>query len=119
LEVDISFSMQMADQGSVESVVNALVLHAAWKETHGADQTSGRGAESVFTSNLEMSSFRTSAHVDCGHSLHRSSSGMRQLIHVIGIGAQTFRKNAQSLLAVVGLGWTSSLNIIPYMLNRV
>ena len=60
--------------GSVESVVNALVLHAAWKETHGADQTSGRGAESVFTSNLEISSFRTSAHVGCGHSLHRSSS---------------------------------------------
>jgi hypothetical protein len=74
MKVDIPFSMQMADQGSVESVVNGLVLHAAWKETHGADQTSGRGAESVFTSNLEMSSFRTSAHVDCGHSLHRSSS---------------------------------------------
>ena len=74
MKVDISFSMPMADQGSVESVVNALVLHAAWKETHGADQTSGRGAESVFTSNLEMSSFRTSAHVGCGQSLHRSSS---------------------------------------------
>jgi hypothetical protein len=40
MKVDISFSMPMADQGSVESVVNALVLHAAWKETHGADQTS-------------------------------------------------------------------------------
>jgi hypothetical protein len=71
MKVDFPFSMQMADQGSVESVVNALVLHAAWKETHGADQTSGRGAESVFTSNLEMSSFRTSAHVGCGHSLAR------------------------------------------------
>jgi hypothetical protein len=29
MKVDIPFSMQMADQGSVESVVNALVLHAA------------------------------------------------------------------------------------------
>jgi hypothetical protein len=65
MKVDIPFSMQMVDQGSVESVVNALVLHAAWKETRGADQTSGRGVESVFTSNLEMSSFRTSAHVGC------------------------------------------------------
>jgi hypothetical protein len=31
MKVDIPFSMQMADQGSVESVVNGLVLHAAWK----------------------------------------------------------------------------------------
>jgi hypothetical protein len=36
MKVNIPFSMQMADQGSVESVVNGLVLHAAWKETHGA-----------------------------------------------------------------------------------
>jgi hypothetical protein len=29
---------------------------------------------------------------------------MRQLIYAIGIGAQAFRKNAQSSVAVVGLG---------------
>jgi hypothetical protein len=44
---------------------------------------------------------------------------MRQLIYAIGIGAQAFKKNAQNSVAVVGLGWTSSLNIIPYMFNRV
>jgi hypothetical protein len=30
---------------------------------------------------------------------------MRQLRHAIGIGAQAFKKNAQSSVAV-GLGWT-------------
>jgi hypothetical protein len=35
---------------------------------------------------------------------------MRQLIHAIGIRAQTLKKNAQSSVTVVGLGWTSFLD---------
>lgn len=45
MKVNIPFPTQKAEQVYVEGVVNALLLHAAWKETHGADQTSGRCAE--------------------------------------------------------------------------
>jgi hypothetical protein len=74
MKVDIPFPTQMAEQGSVEGVVNALLMHAAWQETHRVDQASWRGTESILTSNLELSSFRTSAHVSYGHSLNRPSS---------------------------------------------
>jgi hypothetical protein len=33
MKVDIPFPTQMAEQGSVEGVVNALLMHAAWQET--------------------------------------------------------------------------------------
>jgi hypothetical protein len=74
MKVDIPFPTQMAEQGSVEGVVNALLMHAAWQETHRVNQTSWRGTESILTSNLELSSFRTSAHVGYDHSLNRPSS---------------------------------------------
>lgn len=47
MKVDIAFSMQMPEQGSINSVVNNKLMHESWKETHGADQTSRGGVESV------------------------------------------------------------------------
>jgi hypothetical protein len=44
MKVDIAFSMQMAEQGSGEGVVNTM--HGSWKTNHGADQT-WCGVESI------------------------------------------------------------------------
>lgn len=41
--VDISFPRQIAEQGYGEYVVNAMLMHACWKEIHGEDQTSWYG----------------------------------------------------------------------------
>jgi hypothetical protein len=55
--------------------------------------------------------------------MERDSWGRPNIRAWCGIGLylklEAFKKNAQSSVAVVGLGWTSSLNIIPYMFNRV
>jgi len=47
MKVDIAFPTQMAEQGSRESVVNAILLHELWRETRGANQTSWCGVKSV------------------------------------------------------------------------
>jgi hypothetical protein len=47
MKVDIAFSMQMAEQGSGEDVVNTMLMHGSWKTNHGADQTLWCGVESI------------------------------------------------------------------------
>ena len=51
MKVDIAFLMQKAEQWSGEVVMNAIQMHASWKETDGADQASWGRVESV--SNLQ------------------------------------------------------------------
>lgn len=41
MKVDIPLPTQKAEQGYVEGVVNALLMNATWKETHGTGKYQG------------------------------------------------------------------------------
>jgi hypothetical protein len=47
MKVDITFPMLIAGQGSGEDVVNAMLMHASYIETHGGDHTSWLGVVSI------------------------------------------------------------------------
>jgi hypothetical protein len=47
MKVDIAFSMQMAEQGSGEDVVNTMLMHGSWKTNHDSGQTVSCGVESI------------------------------------------------------------------------
>lgn len=63
----------MTEQVSGEGVMNAILMHVSWKMTHDADQTLWCGVESIWTSNFDLSSFRTSARAE--------EMGLRPLAH--------------------------------------
>ena len=47
MQVDIAFPTQMTKKGSTKAMVDGILMRVSWKVTHGSDQASWCGAESV------------------------------------------------------------------------